>query len=106
MKRICILLTVAIASIFYTEAGNLTTTQIVNLANSNSISSISSLATSNGYKLAYKRNGANGYEGYNVTDIAWAYNATYIPSVNGWDYSGSFSAIKLLYNNTTKNQKP
>jgi len=102
MKRICILLTSAIASIFYTEAGNLTTTQIVNLANSNSISSISSLATSNGYKLAYKRNGANGYEGYNVTDIAWAYNATYIPSVNGWDYSGSFSAIKLLYNNTTK----
>lgn len=34
--------------------------------------------------------------------MAWGYNATYIPSYNGWGYSGNFSAIKLLYNNTTK----
>lgn len=34
--------------------------------------------------------------------MAWAYNATYVPSMNGWDYTGNFSVIKLLYNNNTR----
>lgn len=81
-------------------AGNLNTAQVVKLANAKSISTVSSIANSNGYKLAYKHNGARGWEGYDMTDMAWSYNASYVASSNGWSYSGSFSAIKLLYNNS------
>jgi len=102
MKKFISFFLVIIISSISVFAGNLSTAQIAQLAKSKTIAAISSIASSNGYKLAYKKNGANGYEEYNVTDIAWAYNATYVPSLNGWDYLGNFSAIKLLYNNTTK----
>lgn len=99
MKRICFLLIMTLCVINNALGADLTTAQIAQLAKAKTISAISNLAVSNGYKLAYKKNGANGYESYNVTDIAWSYNARYIPSMNGWDYSGNFSAIKLLFNN-------
>lgn len=102
MKRVGLLLSFIVSAILSASSANLSTDKIAQLAKAKTISAISNLAPSNGYKLAYKKNGAKGYEGYDVTDIAWAYNATYIPSMNGWDYSGNFSAIKLLYNNRTK----
>ena len=101
MKNFCLLLSLITCSIFSAFSSNLTTAQIAQLAKSKSISAISSIANSNGYKLAYKKNGARGWEGYDVTDMAWGYNATYVPSINNWSYSGNFSAIKLLYNNTS-----
>lgn len=102
MKKIIIFLTTILCFILSASAGNLTCSQIAQLAKAKTISAISKIASTNGYKLAYKKNGARGYEGYNVTDMAWAYNATYVPSMNGWDYAGNFSVIKLLYNNNTR----
>ena len=32
----------------------------------------------------------------------WAYNAKYVPAINSWEFTGNFTAIKLLYNNTSK----
>lgn len=101
MKRLFIFISILIYAIGSVYSENLTTAQIVQLAKSKSISEISSIAANNGYKLAYKKEGAKGYESYNVTDIAWAFNATYIPSLNSWKFSENFSAIKLLYNNVT-----
>lgn len=102
MKSVCFCLSFILSAAFYALSSDLTTAQIATLAKAKSISAISDLATSNGYHLAYKKNGATGYEQYNVTDIAWAYNATYISSIDSWAYSGTYTAIKLLYNNTTK----
>lgn len=102
MKKTILLFPIFFCCFLSALSSNLSTAQIAQLAKSKTISAISSLATSNGYKLSYKKNGANGYEGYNVTDIAWAYNATYVPAMNGWDYTDNFSAIKLLYNNSTR----
>ena len=102
MKRVCLFLSCIFCSFFCALTANLSTAQLAQLVKAKTISAISKIATSNGYKLAYKKSGAKGYEGYNVTDIAWAYNATYVPSMNGWNFSGNFSAIKLLYNNSLK----
>lgn len=99
MKRICSLLFLCFCTIIYGHSSDLTTAQLAQLAKAKSISEVSSLAISNGYKLAYKKDGANGWEGYDVTDMAWGYNATYIPATNNWSYSGNFSAIKILYDN-------
>lgn len=100
MKKIAFIL-ILICTILSVYSANLTTAQIVQLANSKSISAISSIAGKNGYKLAYKKEGAKGYEGYNVMDMAWAFNTTYNPTLNRWEPFGDFSAIKLLYNNDT-----
>lgn len=102
MKRIFLILSSIIGIVHVALSADLSTEQIVQLAKASTISAISDLANSNGYKLAYKQNGANGFEGYDVTDIAWAYNATFNSSMNGWSYFGNFSAIRLLYNNRTK----
>lgn len=102
MKRGSLFFLLLLCVVFNAISENLSTAQITQLAKAKTISTVSNIATSNGYKLAYKKSGAKGYEGYNVTDIAWAYNATYVPSINGWDYFGSFSVIKLLYNNSSK----
>ena len=99
MKKVFILIVIVLTSFSILAAGNLTTSQLVTLAKSKTISEISSIASNNGYKLQYKKSGAKGWENYDVTDMAWAYNATYLPSINNWEYTGSFSAIKLLYNN-------
>lgn len=102
MRKIGFILLLLTLSSIHLIAGNLTTSQLVKLVQCKTISEISSIATSNGYKLSYKRDGAKGYEGYNVTDIAWAYNAKYVPATNQWTFTGNYTAIKLLYNNSTK----
>lgn len=102
MRKTGLTLVLLILSSINLIAGNLTTSQLVTLAKSKTISEISSIASNNGYKLQYKKSGAKGWENYDVTDMAWAYNASYIPSINNWEYTGSFSAIKLLYNNKTR----
>lgn len=102
MKKIIFLFVLVVVFFTTSSAGNLTTNQLVKLVRATSISTISSIANENGYKLAYKHSGARGWENYDVTDMAWAYNAKYVPVINNWDYSGNFTAIKLLYNNTSK----
>lgn len=102
MKKLSIIFILIVISVGNLIAHNLTTEQLVKLVQCNTISGVSSIATSNGYKLAYKKEGAKGYENDDVTDIAWAYNATYVSATNQWSFVGSFTAIKLLYNNATK----
>lgn len=102
MKKIIFLFVLVVVFFTISSAGNLTTNQLVKLVRATSISTISSIANENGYKLAYKHPGARGWENYDVTDMAWAYNAKYVPVINNWEYSGNFTAIKLLYNNTSK----
>lgn len=69
MQRLIVIFFFSACVLLGAHAKPLTTAQIAQLAKSRSIASVSSIATSNGYKLGYKRNGAVGYEDYDVTDM-------------------------------------